>query len=229
MTQTQLEERLQATVDLHYHHRHPFNVRMHEGKLSHSEVERWIKNRYHYQRAIPVKDSLILAKLPTRDERRLWLTRIIDHDGRTGTEGGLEAWLQLGDAAGIPRVVMLDEREVVAGVRFAVEAYVDFCRLRSWQEAVAASLTELLAPDLMERRIEAFERHYRWVDPCGLEYFRRRVIQGRRDASHALALVLDAATTPEMQSAVVAAVELKCEVLWAMLDAIEHGKGACGV
>jgi pyrroloquinoline-quinone synthase len=213
-------ERLREVVESQYHHRHPFNVRMHQGGLSQEEVRRWICNRFHYQRNLPVKDALVLSKLP-RDERRRWLQRIIDHDGRQGDEGGIEAWLRLGEGAGLSREAMLDEARVLPGVRFAVDAYVNFCRLRPWPEAVAASLTELLAPALMEERIAAFRKHYPWVDPEGLDYFRRRVSQGERDAGEALALVTDVARTPPERAAAVAALRFKCQVLWSLLDAID--------
>ena len=45
-------------------------------------------------------------------------------------------------------------------------------------EAVASSLTEFFAPDLMSKRIAAWEKHYPWVAAEGLEYF---------DAGHARA------------------------------------------
>jgi pyrroloquinoline-quinone synthase len=216
-----LVDALRRTVEQQYHHLHPFNLRMHAGGLAREEVRRWIVNRYHYQRHIPVKDGLILAKLPSREARRLWIRRIVDQDGSAGAEGGLEAWLRLGEAAGVRREAMEDEERVLPAVRFAVDAYVNFCRLRPWPEAVAASLTELLAPALMEERIAAFRKHYPWVDPEGLDYFRRRVSQGERDAGEALALVTDVARTPPERAAAVAALRFKCQVLWSLLDAID--------
>src|SRR5690606_9605893 len=94
----------------HYHDTHPDHVKMHEGKLSPVQLRAWIANRFYYQKNIPVKDALILSKLPSREDRREWIQRIIDHDGREGGEGGIEAWVRLGEAAGIPREEMLDER-----------------------------------------------------------------------------------------------------------------------
>jgi pyrroloquinoline-quinone synthase len=225
---SELETRLHAVVDAHYHHRHRFNRRMHDGDLSREELRRWILNRHAYQRCIPVKDALILARLPRREDRRRWLRRIIDQDGATPGEGGLDAWLRLADAAGVDRAALDSGEGVLPGVRFAVDAYVDFCRRRPWLEAVAASLTELTAPDLMSRRIDAFVRYYSWVAPEGLEYFRSRVDQGRRDASHALELVLEHAITEQEQDAVVAALRFKCDVLWALLDAVEHAHSPVG-
>jgi pyrroloquinoline-quinone synthase len=86
--------------------------------------------------------------------------------------------------------------------------------------AVASSLTELFAPDLMTRRLEAFERFYKWIDPAGLEYFRRRLLQAPRDSGEALKLTLEHCATRELQEAALRALQFKCDLLWAMLDAI---------
>lgn len=214
---------LRAVGEQKYHDKHSFHVRMHEGRLSRSQVRGWILNRFYYQRNIPVKDAIIVSKLPSREDRRKWLQRIIDHDGREGAEGGIEAWLRLGEAAGLSREEMMDERRILPGVRFAVDGYVNFCRLKPWPEAVAASLTELFAPDLVARRIEVFERHYPWIKSEGLEYFRRRLGQAPRDADHALELIVGWARTREDQEKAVAALSFKCDVLWSLLDAIQTG------
>ncbi|KUN03421.1 hypothetical protein AQI95_23265 [Streptomyces yokosukanensis] len=217
--------RLRAVTATRYHDRHPFNQRMHRGELTPAELRRWIAARFHYQRHIPVKDALILAGLDRPEERRAWLRRIHDQDGIDADPargGGIERWLRLGEAAGLAREELLDASRVPPGVRFAVEAYVTFCRRRPVLDAVAASLTELSAPDLMRTRIAAFERHYPWIDPSGLAYFRTRVTQGARDADQALALVLDRARTLEEQQRAVAALEFKCDVLWALLDAVDR-------
>lgn len=195
---------------------------MHRGELNERQLRGWIQNRFYYQKNIPIKDALILSKLPSRAERRQWVQRIIDQDGRPGDEGGIEAWLRLGQAAGLSRAEMLDEKRVLPGVCFAVDSYVNFCRLKPWPQAVAASLTELFAPDLVARRIEVFERHYPWVKAEGLEYFRRRLQQAPRDADHALELVIRGARNREDQLKAVEAVSFKCDVLWAILDAVER-------
>ncbi|MFI9150412.1 pyrroloquinoline-quinone synthase PqqC [Streptomyces sp. NPDC053367] len=225
-SRAEFEDRLREVGQDRYHDRHPFNVRMHRGDLSPDEVRRWIANRFHYQRHIPVKDALILAKLDSSRLRRMWLRRIEDHDGRADGEGGIERWLRLGEAAGLDREILLSGETVLPGVRLAVEGYVNFCRLRSPLEAVAASLTELTAPGLMRLRIEAFERHYPWIAPDGLAYFRTRVDQGRRDSAEALDLVLEWSRTREDQERAVAALSFKCDVLWSLLDAVEHERGS---
>ncbi|WP_406502179.1 pyrroloquinoline-quinone synthase PqqC [Streptomyces sp. NBC_00500] len=216
-------ERLRAVAEERYHDRHPFNIRMHQGELTPDELRRWIANRFHYQRHIPVKDALILAKLEEPALRRAWLRRIQDHDGTADGEGGIERWLRLGEAAGLDRPALWDASRVLPGVRFAVEGYVTFCRLRPALDAVAASLTELSAPGLMRRRIAAFERHYPWIDADGLAYFRARIGQGGRDSEEALALVQSWARTRRQQERAVAALAFKCEVLWALLDAVDQG------
>ncbi|OKK04337.1 pyrroloquinoline quinone biosynthesis protein PqqD [Streptomyces sp. CB03234] len=215
--------RLRAVATDRYHDRHPFNVRMHDGTLTPAELRRWILNRFHYQRHIPVKDALVLAKLDTPALRRAWLRRIQDHDGEKDGQGGIERWLRLGEAAGIDRARLTSGDGVLPGVRLAVDGYVNFCRLRPRLEAVAASLTELSAPTLMRTRIEAFETHYPWIDADGLAYFRDRIGQGGRDSAEALTLVLDWARTREEQERAVAALAFKCDVLWSLLDAVEAG------
>ncbi|MFI6654156.1 pyrroloquinoline-quinone synthase PqqC [Streptomyces sp. NPDC050523] len=218
-----LAERLRAVAAARYHDRHPFNRRMHRGELSPAELRLWIANRFHYQRHIPVKDALILAKLDRPELRRSWLRRIQDHDGTADGEGGIERWLRLGEAAGLRRDELWGGSLVLPGVRLAVDGYVNFCRLRPALDAIAASLTELSAPGLMRTRIAAFERHYRWIDADGLGYFRTRVDQGGRDGAEALALVLDLARAPEEHQRAVAALEFKCDVLWSLLDAVQGG------
>ena len=205
-----------------YHSLHPFHELMNEGRLDREQIQGWVANRFYYQENIPRKDAAILANCPDREVRRRWIRRIHDHDGTTDGEGGIEAWLRLGEAAGLTREALWDERHVVPGVRFAVDAYVTFARTRPWVEAVASSLTELFAPDLMSERLAAFERYYTWIDPDGLAYFRARLTQAPRDSEHALEVVTEHCRTPEEQARAVAALSFKNDVLWSMLDAIDR-------
>jgi pyrroloquinoline-quinone synthase len=205
-----------------YHSRHPFHTTMNEGRLSRWQIQGWVANRFYYQENIPRKDAAILANCPDREVRRRWIRRIHDHDGTADEEGGIEAWLRLGEAAGLTREEMWDERHVVPGVRFAVDAYVTFARTRPWVEAVASSLTELFAPDLMAERLDAFERFYTWIDPAGLAYFRARLTQAPRDSEHALEVVMEHCRTPDEQARAVAALSFKNDVLWSMMDAIDR-------
>ena len=205
-----------------YHDRHPFHQKMNAGGLSPEQIRGWAANRFYYQVNLPRKDAAILANCPERDVRRRWIQRILDHDGTGDAPAGIDTWLLLAEAVGLTRDEVLDERHVVPGVRFAVDAYVTFARTRPWTEAVASSLTELFAPDLMAERLAAFEQHYPWIDRRALAYFRGRLSQAPRDSEHALEVVTRYCLTPEQQAAAVAALSFKCDVLWSMLDAIEQ-------
>ena len=143
----EFEERLRA-MGGRYHIHHPFQVMMHRGQLPQHQIQGWVANRYYYQINIPIKDAAILANCPEREVRRHWVQRILDHDGCQGDEGGIEAWIRLGEAVGLARADTVSQRLVLPGVRFAVDAYVNFARQRPWQEAAAASLTELFAPGI---------------------------------------------------------------------------------
>ena len=209
-----------------YHDKHPFHVRMNSGRLGREAIRAWAANRFYYQINIPIKDAAILSNCPLREVRRVWLHRIVDHDGTQGDEGGIGAWLRLGKACGLDRAEMLAGRHVIPGVRFAVDAYVNFARCQPWPIAVASSLTELFAPGLMAKRIAAFERFYPWIEPRGLDYFRRRLTQAPRDSGEALTLTLTHCATREMQEAAIGGLRFKCDLLWAMLDAIAAGCSA---
>jgi pyrroloquinoline-quinone synthase len=213
-------EKLREVGGAAYHDKHPFHLAMNAGRLEPEAVRGWVANRYLYQRSIPIKDAAIVSNCPLREVRRLWIHRVIDHDGATGDEGGIEAWLRLGEACGIPREELLDERHALPGVRFACDAYVQFAHTQPWPIAVASSLTELFAPDLMAKRLAAFEQLYPWVQPWGFDYFRRRLTQARHDSGEGLELTLQHCDTAELQRAAVDALRFKCDVLWTMLDAI---------
>jgi len=206
-----------------YHNLHPFHVRMDAGELTREELQRWVTNRFYYQKCIPLKDAAIMSNCPEVAIRREWIQRIIDHDGRGDDPGGIESWLALGEALGVSRPELESERHVLPPVRYAVDAYVNFARQRPWIEAVASSLTELFGPSAIKVRVEAMERHYPWIDPAGLEYFRTRLVKAPRDAQYALDLTVERCVTREQQDAAVAALRFKTELLWAQLDAIERG------
>jgi len=205
-----------------YHDKHPFHVAMNEGRLSPEALRGWVANRFYYQRNIPIKDAAIISNCPLREIRRLWLHRVVDHDGDEKNDGGIEAWLRLGQACGLARDDLWGDRQLLPGVRFAVDAYVNFARTQPWPVAMASSLTELFAPDLMATRLAAFEKFYNWIDPHGLDYFRRRVTQARRDSNEALEIAIQHCNTRELQDAAVRALRFKCDLLWAILDSIHH-------
>jgi pyrroloquinoline-quinone synthase len=220
------EEELVATLrsrGARYHHLHPFHVRMNNGELSREELQRWVVNRYAYQAAIPMKDAAILSNCTEPEVRRAWISRITDHDGTEAGSGGIESWLRLGEALGVSREEIQSERHVLPGVRFAVDAYVNFCRGQPWIIAVASSLTELFGPAAIKVRLEGLEHHYPWIDPAGLEYFRTRLHLAPRDAQYALDLVVERCDTRDLQERAVAALSFKCDLLWAQLEAIAAG------
>jgi pyrroloquinoline-quinone synthase len=197
---------------------------MDAGELTREELQRWVANRFYYQKCIPLKDAAIMSNCPEVAVRREWIQRIIDHDGTAEGTGGIESWLRLGEALDVSRPQLESERGVLPGVRFAVDAYVNFARQKPWVEAVASSLTELFGPAAIRVRLDALERHYPWIDPAGLDYFRKRLEQAPRDANYALELVVDRCRTREQKDAAVSALRFKTEVLWAQLDAIERGE-----
>jgi pyrroloquinoline-quinone synthase len=217
-----LQDRLRS-LEVRYHDRHPFHQRMNAGLLDREELQRWVANRYYYQAMIPRKDAAILSNCDDPGVRREWVQRILDHDGHAGNPGGIESWLGLGEALGLTRETLLAEQLVLPGVRYAVDAYVDFCRRRSWIEGVASSLTELFGPTAIRVRLQALERHYPWIARGGLEYFRERLMLAPRDATYALNLVAERCTSAEQQDCAVKALEFKCDLLWAQLDAVAAG------
>jgi len=203
-----------------YHDHHEFHQRMHAGELSRRELQGWVLNRYYYQTRVPIKDAVILSKSDDPAFRRLWIHRIVDHDGARAGEGGLALWLRLAEGVGLDRAEVASCARVAPAVRFACDAYVTLVRERSLLEAVASSLTEFFAPDLMSRRIAAWERHYPWVDAGTLAYFESRVTRARADAHEAIDYVTAHAHAREAQEACVRALIAKTEILWAMLDGI---------
>src|SRR5262252_6168729 len=189
-TKEEFEQQLRAKGN-RYHIHHPFHIAMNSGLCTKAQVQGWVYNRFYYQIAIPVKDACILANMPDRDQRRQWILRIIDHDGTQGDEGGIEAWLRLGDACGLKREDIQPLKSVRPGVRFAVDAYVNFARYAPGQEAVCSSLTELFAPEIHKQRLAGWPEHYPWIDRAGLKYFQSRVSLARRDVEFGLAFTLD--------------------------------------
>jgi pyrroloquinoline-quinone synthase len=204
----------------YYWDTHPFHLRLHAGDCRPDEVRAWVANRWYYQRHLSQKNAAIVANCPLPEVRRRWVERILFQDGRSEGEGGLDDWLVLAEAVGLARAEVVDERHVRPGTRFAVDAYVNFCRTKPWVEGAAAALTELFSPDLMSARVLAWRRHYDWIKPDGFAYFEARVPVVREDSEYTLDLVLTHAATRELQEAAVAALRFKCDVLWSMLDAV---------
>jgi pyrroloquinoline-quinone synthase len=211
-----------------YHIHHPFNRMLNEGRATPEQIRGWVANRYYYQIAIPQKDAAIVSNCPDRSMRREWIQRILDHDGHGDDPGGIEAWARLGLATGLQREEIEDLRHVVPGVRFAVDAYVNFARRAPWQEAMCSSLTELFAPKIHKERLANWPEHYPWIDSEGLQYFRNRVAQARRDVEQALQVTLGYYITPTLQQRALDTLQFKLDILWTMNDAmaLKYGTGA---
>lgn len=211
---------LRSEGERRYHDRHPFNLMMHEGKLTRPQLQQWVLNRYYYQSRVPIKDAIILSKSEDPGFRRIWMERIRDHDGERDGEGGLALWLRLAEGVGLDPQEVASLSKVLPGVRFACDAYVQLVQQVSLVEAVASSLTESFAPDLMSRRIAAWEKHYPWVRQEVLEYFRTRVTRAQKDSEQAIEWVCRNATSYELQARCVAALIRKTEILWHILDCL---------
>ena len=220
----EFEQKLRAKGK-RYHIYHPYQVAMNSGKLTKDQIQGWVYNRYYYQISIPIKDAVVLANMPDRDHRRQWIQRIIDHDGTQGDEGGIEAWIWLGQACGLQREDVTSLKYVLPGVRFAVDAYVNFARRAPWQEAVCSSLTELFAPEIHKERLSNWPQHYPWIDQSGYAYFRKRLSEARRDVDHGLRVTLDHFTTRPQQQRALEILQLKLDILWSMLDAMQIAYG----
>ena len=217
--------RLRAEGEKRYHDRHPFHIAMHAGKLSREQIQAWVRNRFYYQTRIPIKDAIILSKSEDPAFRRVWMHRIVDHDGKEEGEGGLAQWLRLAHGVGLDVDEVKSLREVLPGV--ASRATRTSARARAAAvEAVASSLTEFFSPDIMARRIVAWEKHYPWVEAETLAYFRGRVTRAKEDSREAIDYVLAHATTREAQERCIDALITKTQILWALLDAVDRSSPA---
>jgi coenzyme PQQ biosynthesis protein C len=222
LSPNQLEARLREIGATRYHRLHPFHKMLHGGECTKSQVQAWALNRYYYQAMIPVKDANLIARCMDAEIRREWRSRLVDHDGEKKGEGGIARWLKLTDGLQLNRDYVASCRGLLPATRFAVDAYVNFVRDRTLLEAIASSLTELFSPQIISERIEGMLNHYDFVTTETLAYFSQRPPQAERDSRFALDYVKTRAVTPEAQRDVLLALEFKCDVLWAMLDALYH-------
>ena len=218
----ELEAALRHIGATRYHSLHPFHALLHGGKLNKGQVQAWALNRYFYQSTIPIKDAVVIARFRDRATRLEWRHRIEDHDGDVGAEGGIERWLKLTEGLGLDSAYVESTEGILPATRFAVEAYVHFCRDKTPLEAIASSLTELFAPNLHEERISGMLAHYNFVNPDIMSYFSRRLQQAPRDAGFALDYVRKHARTPAEREMVCNALIFKTNVLWVQLDALYH-------
>jgi pyrroloquinoline quinone biosynthesis protein D len=222
MSPDELEAALRAVGAWRYHNLHPFHHMMRDGKLSKGQVKAWALNRYYYQKMIPVKDATILARMPSPALRREWRQRIIDHDGETVGDGGIARWMKLTEGLGFSAAEVEVGTGILPATRFAVEAYVHFCAEHSLLEAIASSLTEMFSPQIISERVKGMLANYDFISSETLAYFDKRPVQASRDVDFALGYVKAEARTPDAQRLVIAALEFKCDVLWAQLDALYH-------
>jgi coenzyme PQQ biosynthesis protein C len=222
LTAEELEAKLRDIGARRYHRLHPFHHMLHGGKCTKGQVQAWALNRYYYQAMIPVKDASLIARCLDSDIRREWRSRLVDHDGTAAGEGGIARWLKLTDGLGLDRDYVTSLRGLLPTTRFAVEAYVHFVAEKTLLEAIASSLTELFSPAIIGERIEGMLKNYDFVTTETMAYFSARPPQARRDSEFALDYVKENAKTPGQQALALKALEFKCDVLWAMLDALYH-------
>jgi coenzyme PQQ biosynthesis protein C len=222
LSPTEFEAALRAIGARRYHNLHPFHHLLHGGKLNRLQVQAWALNRYVYQARIPIKDATIVSRLPTPELRAIWRTRIVDHDGTDGSDGGIARWLRLTDGLGLSRDDVISERLALPATIFAADAYVHFTRDRTLLEAVASSLTEMFSPKIIAERVEGMLAGYDFISKETLSYFGARLTQAPRDADFALRYCTAHATTRAEQELCLKALEFKCNVLWAMLDALYY-------
>ena len=215
-----LERRLREIGAERYHNLHPFHHLLHGGKLNKGQVQAWALNRFCYQSAIPRKDAALMSRLRDRDLRRIWVQRLLDHDGFGEDPGGIERWLVLTDGLGLDRDYVISMEGALPASRFATEAYVRFVAEHTNLEAIASSLTELFAPAIHRERISGMLENYDFIGDEVMQYFRKRLTQAPRDVEFALGYVRREARTPEQRQAVVDALLFKCDVLWSQLDAL---------
>jgi coenzyme PQQ biosynthesis protein C len=220
LAHAELEARLRQIGAERYHNLHRFHRRLHSGQCSYVEVQAWALNRYYYQAMIPIKDATILTRMTDPEDRRQWRKRIEDHDGLREGDGGIERWLKLTGSLGFSRDYVTSTQGILPGTRFAVEAYTEYCRDRSLLEAVASSLTELFSPAIISERVAGMLAHYDFVSKETLAYFSQRPVQAKRDSDFAIDYVKNHAATRAEQNSVLKALEFKCSVLWAQLDAL---------
>ena len=217
----ELRAALRQVGEERYHHKHPFHLLMHEGKLTRAQLQAWALNRYYYQSIIPMKDAIILSRSADSAFRRAWRKRIVDHDGDEKRNGGIIRWIKLAEATGLDAERVTRTEEILPATRYAGNEYLNLVRMRPLLEAVASSLTELFSRDLIVLRMEKLRQHYPWL-ASGLDYFEARLTEAPEDAAFALQYVYDHAQTRTEQERVIQALRDKCDILWAQLDALYY-------
>ncbi len=222
MTKKEFEAKLRKIGKEQYHDLHPFHKLLHGGKLNKGQVQAWSLNRYYYQCNIPIKDTALMSRMKDQELRRIWISRVLDHDGKSGEPGGLDRWFKLTDGLGLDREYVVSTKGILSGTRFAVDAYVHFVKERSLIEGITSSLTELFAPSIHKERISGMLENYSFINDDVMAYFKKRLTQATKDADYVLSYALENARTREEQESVCDALRFKTEVLWLQQDALYH-------
>ncbi|PUE66043.1 pyrroloquinoline-quinone synthase PqqC [Arcobacter caeni] len=198
-----------------YHLYHPFQQKMNSGNFTKRQMQGWVANRFYYQYTIPTKDLAIISNNPPIEHRRLWIQRVKTH---IKPNGALDAWLDLGVAVGLSKDDLLSFKYVLPGVKFAIDAYLNYTKRSGWEESVASSLSEMFAIKLHKLRLDTWPLLYPWIDENALLYFKKRLNDTPKDNIHALDIVLNHFNTYELQKEVFKILKFKLDVLWTMLD-----------
>lgn len=223
-TPREFEARLRAKVQAHPIH-HPFNVRLNTGGCTPDEVRCWVANHFYRQACIPRRDAAILANMTDRDQRRIWVERLLEHDGRDPHQGPragrIEAWIRLGEAVGVSRHELWSLRHVVPAVRLSCDADVGFASKAPWQDALCASLTDFLAPTVPRDRLATWAAHYPWIESDGLACFRASHAGPGPALEHALQVTLGHFRARAEQQRALDILQFRLDVQWTLTDAIE--------
>jgi pyrroloquinoline-quinone synthase len=204
-----------------YHDHHPFNLRLQAGECSRDQIRGWVANQFYYQLSLPRKDAAILSNCPQLETRRRWLRRIADQDGEVERPGRIHAWERLADAVGLPRAELWSLDRVVPGVRFAVDAYLNFVRRAPWQEGVCASLPELFELQAAQTRKTAWTDRYSWIDVDATKDFKTGMNFVNDDLEHSLEVTLDYFKRREEQENALDILQVQLDILWNVLDSID--------
>ena len=210
---TTLKEKV-LNLQSRYHIHHPFHILMNSGGCTPQQIQLWVANRFYYQSMIPRKDAAILSNCDDQEVRKEWIKRIIDHDDL----GGIEAWISLGESVGLTREDLTSYRFLLPGVKFAVDAYLHFCKEQKYIDGMASSLTELFAPEIHQKRLDNWPVYYPWINEDGYNYFRKRLHEAKRDVAFTFDYILE--KYDNNHDALINIVNFKLDILWCMLDAI---------
>ena len=114
MTKKEFEAKLRKIGKEQYHDLHPFHKLLHGGKLNKGQVQAWSLNRYYYQCNIPIKDTALMSRMKDQELRRIWISRVLDHDGKSGEPGGLDRWFKLTDGLGLDREYVVSTKGILS-------------------------------------------------------------------------------------------------------------------